>query len=39
MGIQGRWQVCPKQLEPPQKKAKHYNEEDLCDAIQMKVRF
>lgn len=39
MGIQGRWQVCPKQLEPPQKKAKHYNEEDLCDAIQMKVSF
>ncbi|CAH0603176.1 unnamed protein product [Chrysodeixis includens] len=36
-GIQGRWQVSPEDLEPPQKKAKS----DICtaDVIQKKVCF
>lgn len=35
MGIQGRWQVSPEDLEPPQKKIKS----DICtaDVIQKKV--
>lgn len=36
MGIQGRWQVCPHELEPPQKRIK-IAETDLVGVIQMKV--
>lgn len=35
-GIQGRWQVTPDDLEPPQKKMKALDT-DLTDVIQMKV--
>ncbi|CAB3231091.1 unnamed protein product [Arctia plantaginis] len=38
MGIQGRWQVCPHELEPPQKRIK-MAETDLVGVIQMKVCF
>ncbi|XP_047544761.1 tRNA-dihydrouridine(20) synthase [NAD(P)+]-like isoform X1 [Vanessa atalanta] len=38
MGIQGRWQVHPDELEPPSKKAK-IEEINLEDVIQMKVCF
>lgn len=37
-GIQGRWQVMPDDLEPPQKKMKSLDT-DLTDVIQMKVSF
>lgn len=37
-GIQGRWQVNPDDLEPPQKKMKSINT-DLTDVNQMKVCF
>lgn len=37
MGIQGRWQVTPDELEPPQKRMKTLNT-DLTDVNQMKVR-
>ncbi|KAG6454041.1 hypothetical protein O3G_MSEX008486 [Manduca sexta] len=37
-GIQGRWQVCPIELEPPTKKIKSCDI-DLVDVIQSKVRF
>lgn len=35
MGIQGRWQVTPDNLEPPNKKLKQT--ETLLDVIQLKV--
>ncbi|XP_053625320.1 tRNA-dihydrouridine(20) synthase [NAD(P)+]-like isoform X2 [Plodia interpunctella] len=38
MGIQGRWQVSPSNLEPPQKKLKSVDM-DLDDVSQMKVCF
>ncbi|CAH0404788.1 unnamed protein product [Chilo suppressalis] len=38
MGIQGRWQVSPDELEPPQKKQKAIDT-NLTDIIQMKVSF
>ncbi|KAG6454040.1 hypothetical protein O3G_MSEX008486 [Manduca sexta] len=37
-GIQGRWQVCPIELEPPTKKIKSCDI-DLVDVIQSKVCF
>uniref|UniRef100_A0A2A4JSU6 DRBM domain-containing protein n=1 Tax=Heliothis virescens TaxID=7102 RepID=A0A2A4JSU6_HELVI len=37
-GIQGRWQVCPHDLEPPQKKMKSIDT-DLTDVNEMKVCF
>lgn len=37
MGILGRWQVCPSDLEPPQKRIKG-NEIDLVGVKQMKVK-
>ncbi|KAF9414673.1 hypothetical protein HW555_007451 [Spodoptera exigua] len=37
-GIQGRWQVTPDDLEPPQKKIKALDI-DLTDVIQMKISF
>lgn len=36
MGIQGRWQVHPDELEPPHKKAKT-EDIDLDNVIKMKV--
>ncbi|OWR51132.1 putative tRNA-dihydrouridine synthase [Danaus plexippus plexippus] len=38
LGIQGRWQVCPDELEPPNKKAK-CGDINLNDVFQMKVCF
>ncbi|XP_050675838.1 tRNA-dihydrouridine(20) synthase [NAD(P)+]-like [Leptidea sinapis] len=39
LGIQGRWQVTPSDLEPPNKKSKLANEVNLDGVIQMQVCF